>query len=233
MARLPRLGPAGIPQHVIQRGNNRQVCFCSEQDMIAYVGWLKQYSKSFGVQVHAWVLMTNHVHLLVTPLSDGAVSKMMQALGRIYVRYFNREYRRSGTLWEGRYKSCLVESEGYLLQCYRYIELNPVNANMVADPGEYYWSSYACNGFGKVSSLITPHPEYLALGRSPKERCEQYRALFSYHLDGPALEEIRTSVNKGMALGSLRFKEEVERQHARRVTDVPIGRPRKSIVNTN
>ncbi|MCA0899160.1 transposase [Microbulbifer agarilyticus] len=196
MARLPRLGPASIPQHVIQRGNNRQVCFCSEQDMIAYAGWLKQYAREFDVQVHAWVFMTNHVHLLATPASDNGVSRMMQALGRIYVRYFNREYRRSGTLWEGRYKSCLVESEEYLLQCYRYIELNPVRAGMVVDPGEYYWSSYRCNGLGKASALLTPHPQYMALGRCPKERRESYRALFRYQLDGPLLEEIRGSVSK-------------------------------------
>lgn len=226
MARLPRLNPIGIPQHVIQRGNNRQVCFCSEQDFIAYAGWLNQYANDFDVQVHAWVFMTNHVHLLVTPQSENGVSKMMQALGRIYVRYFNREYRRSGTLWEGRYKSCLVQSEIYLLQCYRYIELNPVRAGMVKDPADYYWSSYACNGLGKQSSLAVPHPEYLALGRYPKQRCERYRALFQHHLDAPVVEQIRKSVHKGLALGSDRFKREIEEQFARRVTETPLGRPR-------
>jgi len=226
MARLPRLNPIGIPQHVIQRGNNRQACFCSEQDLIAYAGWLKEYSDEFGVQVHAWVFMTNHVHLLVTPIRDRAVSNMMQALGRIYVRYFNREYRRSGTLWEGRYKSCLVQSEDYLLQCYRYIELNPVRAGIVKDPAEYYWSSYACNGLGKESNLVTPHPEFIALGSYPKQRRERYRALFQYHLDGPMVEQIRRSVNKGLALGNDHFKDQIERQFARRVTEVPLGRPR-------
>ncbi|WP_226704498.1 transposase [Microbulbifer elongatus] len=226
MARLPRLGPAGIPQHVIQRGNNRQACFCSEQDMIAYTGWLKQYAKEFNIQVHAWVLMTNHVHLLVTPESEQGVSKLMQALGRIYVRYFNREYRRSGTLWEGRYKSCLVQSENYLLQCYRYIELNPVRAGMVSDPGEYFWSSYGCNGLGRASSLLTPHMQYLALGVSPALRQERYRALFRHALDAPALDKIRGALNRGLALGSGRFKAQVEKQFARRVTEMPLGRPR-------
>jgi len=115
MPRLKRVAPVGVPQHVIQRGNNRQVCFGSEQDMVAYIGWLKEFSKKFEVEIHAWVLMTNHVHLLCTPKQDAAISKMMQSLGRMYVRYFNCAYGRSGTLWEGRYKSCLIESETYLL----------------------------------------------------------------------------------------------------------------------
>ncbi|WP_237056115.1 transposase [Microbulbifer sediminum] len=226
MARLPRLGPAEIPQHVIQRGNNRQVCFCSEQDMLAYAGWLKQYAKEFDIQVHAWVLMTNHVHLLVTPQSDQGVSRLMQALGRIYLRYFNREYRRSGTLWEGRYKSCLVQSGDYLLQCYRYIELNPVRAGMVSDPGEYFWSSYGCNGLGRSSSLLIPHMQYLALDRYPKQRQECYRALFRHALDAPALHKIRGALSRGLALGNDRFKAQIEGQFARRVTQAPLGRPR-------
>ena len=226
MARLPRLNPIGIPQHVIQRGNNRQACFCSEQDLIAYAGWLKEYSNEFDVQVHAWVFMTNHVHLLVTPQSEDGVSKMMQAIGRIYVRYFNREYRRSGTLWEGRYKSCLVQSEEYLLQCYRYIELNPVRANMVKDPADYYWSSYSCNGLGRKSRLVTPHPEYLSLGRYPKQRCERYRSLFQSHLDEKMIDEIRKSVNKGLALGNERFKRTLESRFEWRVTEAPLGRPK-------
>lgn len=124
MARLPRVCPVGIPQHVIQRGNNHQVCFCNEQDMAAYIGWLKDYANKFDVEIHAWVLMTNHVHLLCTPRSVGGVSAMMQGLGRQYVRYFNYSYKRTGTLWEGRYKSCIVQEEHYLLQLYRYIEMN-------------------------------------------------------------------------------------------------------------
>ncbi|WP_237061606.1 transposase [Microbulbifer zhoushanensis] len=229
MARLPRLGSAGIPQHVIQRGNNRQVCFCSEQEVIAYAGWPKQYAKEFDIQVHAWALMTNHVHLLVTPQSDQGVSRMMQALGRIYVRYFNREYRRSGTLWEGRYKPCLVQSEDYLLQCYRDIELNPVRAGMVSDPGEYFWSSYGCNGLGRSSSLLIPHRQYLALGRYPKERQERYRALCRHALDAPALDKIRGALNRGLALGNDRFKARIEEQFARRVTQAPLGRPRNAL----
>ncbi|GIU31948.1 transposase [Shewanella schlegeliana] len=137
MPRKPRANPIDIPQHIIQRGNNRQACFTSEQDFIAYTGWLKDYAKKFQVEIHAWVFMTNHVHLLCTPREHNAISQMMQSLGRQYVRYFNYTYKRSGTLWEGRYKSCLVQAEDYLLQLYRYIELNPVRANMVDDPCKY------------------------------------------------------------------------------------------------
>lgn len=133
---------SGVPEHIIQRGNNRQVIFGCEDDMKCYFTWLKEYSKKYDVKVHAWVLMTNHVHLLCTPSSGTAISQMMQSLARMYVMYFNRAYRRTGTLWEGRYKSCLVQEETYLLQLYRYIELNPVRAGMVEDPAEYSWSSY-------------------------------------------------------------------------------------------
>ncbi len=170
MARLPRICPPSIPQHVIQRGNNRSICFTGDQDFSAYANWLLEYSREYNVAVHAWVFMTNHVHLLVTPANSSGLSSMMQALGRRYVRYFNYQYRRTGTLWEGRFKSSLVQSETYLLQCYRYIELNPVRANMVDDPSAYTWSSYHCNALGIESKLCTPHEEYLKLGKC-KETC--------------------------------------------------------------
>ncbi|SDK64736.1 transposase [Microbulbifer yueqingensis] len=226
MARLPRLAPVGIPQHVIQRGNNRQVCFCCEDDFIAYAGWLRDYADEYGVEVHAWVFMTNHVHLLVTPLREQAVSKTMQALGRMYVRYFNRAYRRSGTLWEGRYKSCLVQVEEYLLQCYRYIELNPVRAGMVQAPADYFWSSFGTNGLGRESGLVTPHAEYLKLGRYPKQRRERYRGLFAAHMDPAIAERITLTTNRGLALGNDRFRQQIEQQYQRRVTPLKAGRPR-------
>ena len=138
MAHLPRISPVGVPIHLIQRGNNRQTCFGALEGFSAYLGWLKEYSKKYAVDIHAWVLMTNHVHIL----QDGGVSLMMQSVGRRYVQYFNYQYRRSGTLWDGRYKSCLVQSEKYLVEVYQYIELNPVRAKMVEDPSEYVWSSY-------------------------------------------------------------------------------------------
>lgn len=226
MARLARLSPVGIPQHIIQRGNNRQACFCCDQDFIAYAGWLKEYARKHYVDIHAWVLMTNHVHLLVTPQTEEGVSKLMQSLGRMYVRYFNREYKRTGTLWEGRFKSCLVQSEDYLLQCYRYIKLNPVRAGMVEDPAEYIWSSYQCNALGKQSTLIKPHDEYLRLGKDVAEREENYRELFKYHVDGQLIKDLREATNKGMALGSERFKEEIEFNYKRRVKPARMGRPK-------
>ncbi|MEO9944251.1 MAG: transposase [Paraglaciecola sp.] len=224
MSRLPRVCPIGFPQHVIQRGNNRQICFGSEQDFYAYIGWLKTFSSKFGVAVHAWVLMTNHVHLLCTPFKENGISLMMQALGRVYVRYFNRSYRRSGTLWEGRYKSCLVEEEQYFLHLHRYIELNPVRACMVKDPSDYAWSSYQINALGKTSDLCTHHPLYLALGRNDNERQASYREMFTYHLEGELLDEIRKTIHSGMALGNDRFKGELEMLTGRRLNSLPPGR---------
>ncbi len=148
MARLARVSPVDIPQHIIQRGNNRQVCFGNEVDMKAYLHWLKVFSNKHQVSVHAWVLMTNHIHLLCTPQKAEAISRMMQSVGRMYVRYYNRSYQRSGTLWEGRFKSSLVQSERYLLELYRYIELNPIRAGMVEEPSAYSWSSYSINALG-------------------------------------------------------------------------------------
>ena len=125
MARLPRITPVGVPVHLIQRGNNRQVCYGSDEDQSAYADWLKIYSRKHEVDIHAWVLMTNHVHLLCTPQQPDGIGRMMQSLGRSYVRYFNFQYQRTGTLWEGRYKSCLVQTERYLLEVYRYTEVSP------------------------------------------------------------------------------------------------------------
>ena len=225
MARLPRVCPVGVPQHIIQRGNNHQVCFASEEDFFAYSHWLKKYAEKFKVAIHAWVFMTDHVHLLCTPHQANGISQMMQGLGRQYVRYFNYTYKRTGTLWEGRYKSCLVQEEEYLLQLYRYIELNPVRANMVDDPANYTWSSYQVNGIGKISSLCTPHPLYLGLGSDKQQRQISYRCLFTHQVEGKLLEDIRKSINKGMAIGTNRFKLEIETLTGRRMKAKKIGHP--------
>ena len=227
MARLNRLCPVGVAQHIIQRGNNRQVCFNGDEDMAAYSNWLKEFAERYQVQIHAWVFMTNHVHLLATPLQENAVSKMMQALGRQYVRYFNYIYRRSGTLWEGRFKSCVVDTPHYLLLCYRYIELNPVRAAMVNYPEEYRWSSYHANALGKETALRTPHSEYLRLGKTIEERLESYRELFRTCIESDALEAIRSAVNKNLALGENRFKLQIEQNCKRRVSPMQVGRKRK------
>ena len=231
MARMPRFNLSGVAQHVIQRGNNRQVCFGSEADMVAYAAWLKEYSDKFGVAVHAWVYMTNHVHLLMTPNEEGdGVSKLMQALGRRYVQYFNYQYKRSGTLWEGRFKSCLVQDEHYLLLCYRYIELNPVRSGMVDSPGEYVWSSYGCNAEGKSMVLCTPHDEYLALGHNDVSRQLAYKKLFLGHFDISKIDEVRETTNQGMALGNEKFQKEIEQLTNRRTKCLSPGRPRKIVL---
>lgn len=227
MARLSRVSPIGVPQHIVQRGNNRQVCFASDEDMKAYLNWLNEFSKKYSVDVHAWVLMTNHVHILCTPSEAGAVSKMMQSIGRMYVRYYNDTYQRTGTLWEGRFKSSLVQGERYLLALYRYIELNPVRADMVDEPSKYSWSSYGCNALGVETELQTPHELYIALGKTKNERLVNYRQLFKTHIGVKLLKEIIDSVNKGLALGSDRFVMEIETLTKRRVRAKKAGRPKK------
>lgn len=228
MARLLRVHLAGVPEHVIQRGNNRQVCFVDNDDFAAYVHWLKQYAAEFEVHIHAWVLMSNHVHLLCTASDNSGISLMMQSLGRKYVRYFNRRYQRTGTLWEGRYKSCLVQEEHYLLTLYRYIELNPVRAGMVTSPADYPWSSYPINALGKHSDLCQPHACYLALADSAAERRQTYRALLSSALDDAVLTDIRRTIKSGMALGDTLFKHEVEALTGRRQHMERPGRPKGS-----
>ena len=229
MARLPRLCLPGIPQHIIQRGTNRQACFASEEDFAAYAHWLKESARKNAVAIHAWVFMTNHVHVLATPRTPEGVSRMMQTLGRHYVRYFNHTYRRTGTLWEGRFKSCVVDAQEYLLICQRYIELNPVRAGMVDDPSDYVWSSYRANGLGQVAKLWTPHEVYLGLGATEEERTQVYRALFAAHLDMATVNRIRSACNKGMALGNDRFKAEIEALSGRRVRPGKRGpKPKKS-----
>ncbi|MCP5209169.1 MAG: transposase [Hahellaceae bacterium] len=229
MSRLPRLCPPGIPQHIIQRGTNRQACFASDEDFAAYAHWLGEHAKKNGVAIHAWVFMTNHVHLLVTPNKFNSVSRMMQSLGRQYVRYFNYTYQRTGTLWEGRFKSCVVDAENYFLLCQRYIELNPVRAGMVEAPGEYRWSSFKTNGLGHASNLWTPHDVYNQLGKNAKEREAAYKTMFEDHIDKDLLQDIRDSCNKGLALGSDRFKQEIEGLTGRRVTGKKRGPKSKMI----
>lgn len=226
MARLVRVSPVDVPVHIIQRGNNRQVCFVADEDYETYAEWLLEYSQKYKVSVHAWVMMTNHVHLLCTPRQVDAVSLMMQSLGRCYVRYFNHVYQRSGTLWEGRYKSCLVQEERYLMEVYRYIELNPVRAGIVTSPGEYRWSSYSANVEGRPSGLCSPHLEYMALGNTTEERRGNYKALFVDHVENSVLlKEIRENTNKGLVIGLDKFREEIEELTGRRMTAAKRGRP--------
>ena len=226
MPRRLRLCPAGISQHIVQRGNNRQVCFSCDEDVAAYANWLHEGARKYEVLIHAWVFMSNHVHLLVTPQVDLASSLMMQYIGRHYVRYFNHKYHRTGTLWEGRYHSNLVQQECYLLACQRYIEMNPVRAKMVTDPADYKWSSYRCNGLGVKTKLLTPHPVYLDLGSTKASRLLNYRGSFCSAIDQELLPDIRYSLNKALVLGTQQFKTEIEVLTGRRVR--PARRKRKS-----
>jgi putative transposase len=223
MPRRPRLQFAEIPLHIVQRGINREPCFFAEEDYLCYLHWLEKAAQDCRCTVHAYVLMTNHVHLLLTP--GGSSARLMQSLGRRYVQYINRFYRRTGSLWEGRYKSSLVQAETYLLACYRYIELNPVRAGMVADPGQYRWSSYRANGLGQTDARLTPHSLYLAQGHSGEERRAAYRALFRPQLDAEAATDIRQALRLGMPVGQGRFAEEVCARKGVRFNTGKRGRP--------
>ena len=190
-------------------------------------GKLREAASKHGCAVHAFVLMTNHVHLLVTPASAGDVSRMMQAVGRRYVGSFNARYRRTGTLWEGRFKAALVDSERYLMACYRYIELNPVRAGMTTDPADYRWSSHSHNASGRENPLITPHQEYLRLGPTPAARQAAYRTLICEHLDEQQLAELRLHTRQQRAWGSDRFRQQIETLTQRAAGVRPRGRPCK------
>ena len=216
---------AGVPVHAIQRGHNRAACFFEPVDYTFYLEQLARHAGRFDCAVHAYCLMTNHVHLLLTPATAEACALMMKHLAQAHAQYINRRYRRSGTLWEGRFRSCLIDSEGYLLACSRYVELNPVRAGMVRHPRDYPWSSYRANAEGRADARLTPHPTYLALARGPADRREAYRALCRDSLGNEMLDEIRLATNGGFALGSRRFQCEVARMLGRRVTRGAPGRP--------
>lgn len=229
MARLPRFILPDQPQHVIQRGNNRQNIFRSKDDYQYYLEKLTDAAEKHDCKIHAYVLMTNHVHLLVTPETENGIGKMMQMLGRYYVQYFNKKYNRTGTLWEGRYKATLVDTEHYLLICMRYLELNPVRAkDMVKHPSEYVWSSYSFNALGQDNALITPHLLYKRLGKTEKERQTAYRYLFRSLIPEKTLEEIREATNKSWVLGSMRFKKRMSKKLKRPVESSGQGGDRKS-----
>jgi putative transposase len=218
MPRPPRLAQPGVPLHVIQRGNNRAACFFNDVDRRFYLKCLARSAARNDCAIHAYVLMTNHVHLLVTPRGRGSVSAMLQDLGRRYVRVINTIRGRTGTLWEGRFKSSLVSTEAYLLTCHRYIELNPVRAGMVAEPSAYPWSSHAHYARGRSDDLITEHAAFLGLGGTADERRAAFRELYRYALDEKTLMHIREAVNAGCPLGA-----SPPRKRGRPVKPIPEG----------
>jgi len=225
MPRKTRMYLPGIPAHVVQRGHNRNACFFSDDDQLFYLECLGQGLRRYGVQLHAFVLMTNHVHLLMTPEEDSSISRLMQHIGRLYVLYVNKRYRRSGALFEGRHKASLVAADDYLLTCYRYIEMNPVAAGMVQSPEQYRWSSYHHHALGKINSLIRDHELYMALDREPAARQYAYRELFKHQLPETKVHDIRECLAYNYPLGNERFREDIETALGRRVGERKRGRP--------
>ena len=225
MPRKPRFFVPGMPTHVVQRGNNRQAIFFEDTDYEMYLSLVNKACDRYRCEIHAYVLMTNHVHILATPLEKASVSRMMQHVGRHYVPYVNQKYCRTGTLWEGRFKAAIVETATYLLACYRYIELNPVRAGIVSNPGQYRWSSFARNGLSSNDELIKEHAEYLNLGNSEQQRAENYRLLFEKLISEDELNSLRTHTQSGTPLGNSKFREKIEAALAMKTGQPFRGRP--------
>lgn len=227
MPRLPRFQIPGQPLHAIQRGNNRQPIFIAAGDYAFYRDCLTDAAKQHAVAIHAYVLMTNHVHVLASPRGADGLSRLFQSVGRRYVQYFNAAHDRTGTLWEGRYRATVVHAEDYLLTCMRYVEMNPARAGIVEHPAAYAHSSYAANAQGTADALVTPHRVYRGLGADAAARQAAYRQLFRGQLSKDDLESIRSATHKGWALGNHRFGARIEKLSGRRAAPLPRGRPRK------
>lgn len=224
MARLPRLTVAGYPHHIVQRGNNRQPIFAGEADYRTILSMFEESAREDGVAIHAYVLMSNHFHLLATPETVEAIPQMMQSVGRRYVRYFNQRQGRTGTLWEGRYKSTLIQTDRYLLACMAYIDLNPVRAGLAADPADYPWSSHGHYIGRHHDRLVTPHALYWALGNTPFARDAAYAELVRSGIPPEQHRALTDSVLRGWALGGPDFVADLQRRTARRVSKTRAGR---------
>lgn len=225
MARLPRLTVPGYPHHVIQRGNNRQAIFAATADYEMLLSLLEEHAGKEGVAIHAYVLMTNHFHLLATPETSEGLPQMMQSIGRRYVRYFNARQQRTGTLWEGRYKSTVIQADRHLLACMAYIDLNPVRAGLVDEAGAYPWSSYAHFVGRRNDRLVTPHPLFWELGNTPFSREAAYAELVQSGVSKPQQEALTDSALRGWALGEKDFVADLQRRTARRLAKTKVGRP--------
>ena len=230
MPRKPRMFLPDVPCHVITRGNNRELCFFSDDDYLFYLKYLNDASERYRVAVHAYVLMTNHVHLLMTPADVESIPRVLQSIGRRYVQYVNKRYRRTGTLWEGRYKASLIDAERYVLACYRYIELNPVRANMVSHPADYKWSSYPVNAGIRPRKSLVQHDVYARLGPDQKSRAAAYRELFSVDLGAELVHDIQRASTFSMPLGDNLFREKIEAALNRKLGHDKRGRPKSKRV---
>ena len=227
MARLPRLTLAGYPHHIIQRGNDRQSIVRDDQDRLRLLDLWAEHARTFKVAIHAWVIMDNHFHLLATPETQEGLPQMMQAVGRAYVRYFNLRHQRTGTLWEGRYRSNLIQSERYLLACMVYIDLNPVRAGMLAQPEDFRWSSHR-HCIGQASDkLVTPHALFWALGNTPFAREAAYAELVRQGLAQRDKDDLTRTALSGWALGSEAFVGSLQEGTTRRLSPGRAGRPFK------
>jgi putative transposase len=216
MSRLPRFFAPGYPLHIVQRGNNRATTFHCDRDRLFYLELLAKAAAEYGLKVHAYALMSNHVHVLATPLRPDSAARTMQAVGRGYVRWFNLKYERSGTLWEGRYRATIVDTEHYLVICHKYVEFNSVRAHLVGTPDQYRWSSFRANALGTLDPLLTPHPFYIGLGLDGASRQRAYRRLMAEPLDDNQLCTIRAATNGGWALGNEAFLIHIEGATGRR-----------------
>lgn len=227
MARLPRLVVPHQPHHVIQHGNDRQLIFRDADDHLAFLKWMREAARHFKVAIHAYALMPNHLHLLATPSDSLGLGRMMQWIGRHYVPYFNQKYDRTGTLWQGRYKATVIDSERYFLICSAFIELNPVRAGLASTPEEYAWSSYAHHIGTKSDPVVTDHALYWGLGNTPFGREAAYKSLLEQGLSAQEIRTVTEATSKGWALGSDRFKAQLEKSVKRRVQPARRGRPPK------
>lgn len=228
MARRPRLISPGLPVHIVQRGNDRMECFREDNDFLLYRTQLSRLCNKFECALHAYCLMTNHVHLLLTPTDAHECAGLMKELSQTYAHYFNRKYNRTGTLWEGRFRSCLVESARYVLACYRYIELNPVRAGLVAYAALYPWSSHAANAGVRDDALITAHGEFSSLGSEAKAQHSVYRSFVEEGLAPAMLADIRAATAGGYPLASAELKSALRLRAGRRVERGRAGRPAKA-----
>lgn len=229
MARLNRLTLAGLPHHIIQRGNNRQAIFTSVSDYQYLLALIDENAKKFEVDIHAYVLMSNHFHLLATPQTDTGLPHMMQAVGRRYVRYFNDSQARTGTLWEGRYKSTLIQTDRYLLACMAYIDLNPVRAGMLAEPRDYPWSSHAFYVGLRADKLVTPHALFWDLANTPFGREAAYADLVRVGISADQQAALTRSTLTGWALGGDEFVADLQKRTDRRVNKSQAGRPNSKL----
>jgi putative transposase len=226
MPRRARIHLSGMPLHIVQRGHNREACFFGEEDYLTYQHWLSEALRETDCVLHAYVLMTNHVHLLITPKRAESVSRCIMALGRRYVQYINKSQGRTGTLWDSRYKSSLIDADNYLLSCMRYIEMNPVRAGMVDDPAHYRWSSYRRNALQQDDALLTPHTVYKALGTDEATISKHYRALFRTKLAHDPISDIRMALQQSQPLCNSRFADKVAKITGVRPALKARGRPK-------